>query len=254
MTALESFVVMAGLIFCRVGSCLMLAPGFGSTRVPPHVRVLIAVSLALALAPLFSGWLGPDMPDHSRLELPGLVLSEVALGGLLGLIGRLLMGGVQLLASLIASLIGLAGIPGVPLEDSDVSTPLGSLLSSGTTLVFFAAGVHLEILGAVADSYVAFPVGYVPGQNWFAREILESVAATTMLALRLVVPFIGYSVILNFSLGLASRFSPQLQVYFLSTSGILIGGLALLTALLPDITSIISQAYLSWFREGSIGP
>lgn len=232
----------------------MLAPGFGSIRVPSHVRVLIALSLALVLAPLFSQSLSPAVPHQRASELPGLVFSEMALGGLLGLIGRLLISAVQLLASLVASLIGLAGIPGVALEDSDASTPLGSLLSSGTTLVFFAAGVHFEILRAVADSYVAFPVGYVPGQNWFAREILDSVAATTMLALRLAIPFVGYSVVLNFALGLASRFSPQLQVYFLCTSGIMIGGLALLTALLPDIALTVSQSYLSWFREGSIGP
>ena len=32
------------LIFCRVGTCLMLMPGFSSPRVPMRVRLFLAVS------------------------------------------------------------------------------------------------------------------------------------------------------------------------------------------------------------------
>jgi flagellar biosynthesis protein FliR len=45
-------VLLAFLAFCRIGGCLMLMPGFSSSRVPVHVRLFIAVALTLALAPL----------------------------------------------------------------------------------------------------------------------------------------------------------------------------------------------------------
>ena len=40
------------LLFCRIGGCLMLMPGFSSARVPPQVRLFIALAVTLALAPM----------------------------------------------------------------------------------------------------------------------------------------------------------------------------------------------------------
>ena len=36
-------VLAAFLIFCRIGACLMLMPGFSSARVPLQVRLFVAV-------------------------------------------------------------------------------------------------------------------------------------------------------------------------------------------------------------------
>src|SRR5690606_31883263 len=40
------------LLFCRIGGCLMLMPGFASPRVPAQIRLFIAIAVTLALAPL----------------------------------------------------------------------------------------------------------------------------------------------------------------------------------------------------------
>ena len=36
------------LVFCRVGGCLMIMPGFSSQRVQPQIRLLIAIAITLA--------------------------------------------------------------------------------------------------------------------------------------------------------------------------------------------------------------
>ena len=53
MTVIGPQVLLATfLIFCRIGTCLMLMPGFSSPRVPVRVRLFLAVAVTLALAPL----------------------------------------------------------------------------------------------------------------------------------------------------------------------------------------------------------
>ena len=41
------------LVLCRVGSCMMLLPGFGSQRIPMQFRALLAVAISLTLLPMF---------------------------------------------------------------------------------------------------------------------------------------------------------------------------------------------------------
>ncbi len=43
----EATVFLTFLLFCRIGACIMLMPGFGSPRVPVNVRVFLAVSVTL---------------------------------------------------------------------------------------------------------------------------------------------------------------------------------------------------------------
>ena len=45
-------VLLVFLVFCRIGGCLMLMPGFSSPRVPVQVRLFIAIAVTLALTPL----------------------------------------------------------------------------------------------------------------------------------------------------------------------------------------------------------
>ena len=42
------------VLFCRIGGCLMLMPGFSSNRVPVRVRLFMSFSVTLALSPLLS--------------------------------------------------------------------------------------------------------------------------------------------------------------------------------------------------------
>ena len=45
-------IVSTFAIFCRVGACLMIAPGFSNRQVPIRVRLYVAIAVSLALAPM----------------------------------------------------------------------------------------------------------------------------------------------------------------------------------------------------------
>ena len=37
----------AFVLFCRIGGCLMLAPGFSNTQIPTQVRLFVALAVTL---------------------------------------------------------------------------------------------------------------------------------------------------------------------------------------------------------------
>ena len=43
------------VLFCRIGACLMLAPGVSNSQIPMQIRLFVAVAITLSLAPLLLG-------------------------------------------------------------------------------------------------------------------------------------------------------------------------------------------------------
>ena len=54
------------VLFCRIGACLMLAPGVSNAQIPMQIRLFVAVAITLSLAPLLL-----DLPQlHSLADDP----------------------------------------------------------------------------------------------------------------------------------------------------------------------------------------
>ena len=115
MTAIgPDTVLLAFLAFCRIGGCLMLMPGFSSSRVPVHVRLFIAVAVTLALAPLLLPVLRAALPKIPPDAMIALLVSETVIGILIGVMGRLFFLALQFMATAAAMYIGLGTMPGCP--------------------------------------------------------------------------------------------------------------------------------------------
>ncbi|MCI0600218.1 MAG: flagellar biosynthetic protein FliR, partial [Beijerinckiaceae bacterium] len=70
MTAIGSDAVLgAFVLFCRIGGCLMLMPGFSSSRIPVSVRLFIAFSVTLALTPLLSREVAKSLANDAPAAL-----------------------------------------------------------------------------------------------------------------------------------------------------------------------------------------
>lgn len=239
----------AALVFCRIGACVMLAPGFSSARFPMQIRALMAVAASLALVPVL--W---DVTVETLRERHGngplvLMVSELMVGTLIGLLARCFLIAVQFAATFVANAIGLAGIPGVPIDDTEGSVPLASLISLSATMVLLAAGLHVEVLKALVESYGFLRPGVLPPPEALLRTILDTAGDTFLLATRLAAPFAAYAVIVNMAIGFASRFTPMLQVYFVSTGAIIAGGFMLLAWVLPDWLLLFAIDYRQWLQE-----
>ena len=72
----ELFVFL--LLFLRIGTALMVLPGFGERYVPTFIRLPIALGVTLALAPVLAPSI-PPMPD-SPFALLLLIGGEIGIG------------------------------------------------------------------------------------------------------------------------------------------------------------------------------
>ncbi len=70
-------------------------------------------------------------------------------------------------------------------------------------------------------------------------NLVDVLAETSMLALRLAAPFLSMALIVNFALGMGNRFAQQLSVYHATTGVVILGGFLLLYAIwidwIPDL-------------------
>ena len=252
MDAVENQILAVFLLFCRIGGCLLIAPGLSSPRVPVQVRLFVAFGLTAAVSPL----LLPSMTEIIARMSPDrqmhMILGETLTGAAIGLMARLFFLSLQFAATAISNFIGLAGIPGIPLEEGDTGSPLATLVSSAATMLIFVAGLHIELLRAIIDSYDVLRPGLPLGIRSLTINLVDVLAETSMLALRLAAPFLVYGVIVNFALGMGNRFAQQLSVYHATTGVVILGGFLLLYAIWIDWILVFTSAYQSWLLRGGL--
>lgn len=248
--ALESQLFAVFLLFCRIGGCLLLAPGFSSPRVPVHVRLFGALALTAAISPMLAGEMAnatEGVPQEQRMLL---IIHETVIGAAIGLMARFFILALQFGATAISNFIGLSGIPGIPLEEGDTGSPLATLVSSAAVMLFFALGLHIELIRAVVESYqvlkpeVDLPIGAL------TSNMLKVLSETWLLALRLAAPFLLYGVTVNFALGLGNRFAQQLSMYHATTGVVMLGGFLLLYLVWMDWILAFATAYQGWLIAG----
>ena len=69
MTSLSGSVLATFLIFCRIGTCLMLVPGYSSSNVPVQVRLFLAISVTLMLTPLLEATVRPVVDGATTVAI-----------------------------------------------------------------------------------------------------------------------------------------------------------------------------------------
>ena len=231
---------------------MMYAPGLAGQRMPMQFRLLLAVGLSLALVTLTV-----DRSDHhlfswsSDQKLVAVVL-ELSVGIFIGMLARLFIVSIQFAATTAAASIGLAGIPGVPLDGEESGSPLSALASLTAVTLIVILDLHAEMIVALADSYRALPMGDPFSIDWASSSLLSLLSDTTMLALRLAAPFLVYGIVANVAVGLANKFSPQVTVYHSTTGVVMMGGLVLLWLVAPDWFHAFSEEYRSWLSKGGV--
>jgi flagellar biosynthesis protein FliR len=246
---LEAMVVSSFLVFCRVGACLMVMPGFSSSRVPVQVRLFLVVSVSLAIAPLVADSPQLKLVGRSVSSLVLAIAAECILGLSIGFIGRAFFEALQFSATAIASYIGIGGISGLPVEGNEPSPALASFVMATATLLFFLADQHLDVIRALAGSYHVVPLGQVVDSLVTLERVLKAISNAFVLALQVSGPFIIYTLAVNLLFGLANKMTPQIPVFFISLPFVIAGGLFLLFWTLPEALPVFRSGFVFFFER-----
>jgi len=217
------------LVSCRAGAAVMLLPALGESDPPVMLRAGLALAIAVLLVPVVA----PSLPKEpaSFIGLAGMVASEILAGGLLGWLARLMALALAGAGQLISLMIGQSSVlQPDPLLGAQ-SAVVGRLLNLAAPVIILTSGLYAMPLRALAASYGVFPAGGVMPPGDLLEIAVRTVSASFDLALRLAAPFVLMSMLWQAGLGLLARLVPQIQVYFASLPGQLLGGLLLLALL-----------------------
>lgn len=243
-------ILVVFLLFCRIGGCLMLMPGFSSSRVPVQVRLFIAVAVTLALTPLLLPTINTAVPGLQPPIVVRLIISETLIGGLIGLIGRLFYMALQFMASAAAQLVGFNPVGGMPIEDTEALPPLATFITLTATVLLFVTDQHWEVLRALLASYSVLPVNESMATDLGLARLADALSSTFVLALQISSPFIVYALIINLMVGIANKLVPQVPVYFISMPFVLAGGLLLLYFTIGEALRLFIAGFIAWLATG----
>lgn len=201
------------LLFCRVGSAVMLIPGMGEVFVPPTVRMLLALFLTLVLYLPLKTQL-PEVPD-SVMGLGVLVAAEVMTGLFIGAMTRLLMGVMHMAGMFIALQSSLASALFFDPNQGAQGTVVGTFLTMVAITMLFVTDTHHLILMGLAGSYQKFPVGEFPPVGDFSNFAARLLADGFKMALMISAPVLVVTFFMYLAAGIMSRLMPTMQVFFI---------------------------------------
>jgi flagellar biosynthesis protein FliR len=245
-----STVLAAFILFCRIGGCLMLMPGFSSPRVPVNVRLFICFAITAGLAPLLAPDIVKLLKEDAPFDVLRLIVSELLIGGLIGFMGRIFFAVLETLTTGIAMLTGLANSLGAPISEDEPLPAISSLLTFVATALLFVTDLHWEVLRGIVASYQALPAALEFAPRSGLVQVADSLSRAFFLALRIASPFIIFSIVVNLAVGLANRLTPQIQVFFIMTPFVVAGGLFLLYFTSKELLGLFIAGFAGWLHGG----
>jgi flagellar biosynthetic protein FliR len=238
-----STVVAFLLVMTRLITVFTVAPPFGGSLLPLRVRVAIAASVALLVAPLQSGEVPLDAGG-----LVGAVAYQVVVGAIFGYLIQLLLSAPMIAGMLIDTLAGLSAASLFDPLSSSSATPGARLNQLTATVLLVGLEGHLLIVRGVIRSYEAAPLG---GMKVGSLDVIltEGIGQLLLAAIEIALPLLVALLMTEAVLGLSARAAPRLNVMILgfAVKGVVFMlGFALTLPLLVNAVSTLLDRSLRW--------
>jgi len=223
LTTIFAFLV----VLARVAGAFVFVPLPGFSASPEPVRAVLVLSLTMALYPLW-----PVVPGIPGVGLfTGWILSEAALGITIGLVVCFLSEALAVFGQLVGLQAGYSfasTIDPTTNADSSVFIVLAQAIAS---LLFFALGLHREVVRVFANSLATQPPGSFAINSVTATAVIRLGSTIFSTGLRLALPVLALLIMVDIALALLGRINAQLQLLTLAFPAKMLGALALLAAM-----------------------
>lgn len=244
MQSLEEFMISGVfafmLIFTRLGTAMIIMPGFGDSFTPQNIRLLMVLGMTLVLTPLVQPFIPTPLPSFPVIF--SLLMMEFVIGLFIGTIARVFMIALDVAGMVISSISGLANAQVFNPTLSTQGSITGAFLSMTGVTLLFVTNLHHMLIYGVVDSYKMFPIGEVPDTGGMAQMLTQAFSASFLIGFQISIPFVIVALLLFIGMGVLSRLMPQVQVFILALPVQIM--LSLLTLAL-----VLSSAMLFWLTK-----
>ncbi len=204
--------------FARVAAWLQTAPLVSDTALNRRVRVAVAALVAIVIAPLH--------PLRDLGALFDVLPQELLLGLVAGFTSRLCIYGAETAGQLIGIHLDLNFANTLDPSTHEQELPTRRIAYVLACLAFLATGgleLSIRALAVSTDATQSLPA------------IVDRTGQVLVLGLRGAAPMLVAALVANLGVALASRAAPQMNIFAVMLSAILVVGALVMTASAPSL-------------------
>jgi len=216
----------------RIVAWLAIVPPFSSRAVPAMAKVVLSLGLAFAVTPGLSG----DIPV-SFWALAVNIVTQVLIGAGMGFVTYLLFQAIATAGSLIDMFGGFALAQGFDPLGLTMNTVFGKFHQMLATMLLFATGGHLLVVGGLLKTFDFLPIGTSPDVSRPTDILITAMGMFFTTAVQIALPMIAVLFIADLGLALLTKVAPQLNainVMFPAKIGLTLLLLGLSFPVLPE--------------------
>ena len=220
------------LVLGRISPLFLLAPLFSSKLLPARARGIVAVALAVGIAPLALHAAGDERVPTDALGYGGLMVKEMLVGLAFAFALGALFAAISAAGAIADMLVGFSfGSLVDPLTGNQGGT-LAQVYSMVGLMIFVAINGDGWVIQGLARTYDAVPLLSPPDVKTLVQGAELAFTGIFTSALEICAPIVLAMLLTDVAFGLVARMMPQLNVFAVGfpakvAVGILVIGISL---------------------------
>ena len=244
------------LILVRVSFFVYVAPFFAMSNTPRRVKIGFSVLLSYLL---FAYVDHNEVVYSSLLGYAIIVMKEAVTGLLIGWGAQICMTVAAFAGSIADMEVGLSMVSLMDPMTRETATFSGVFYQYMFTLMLIISGMYQYLLQALIDTFTLIPVGGAVLQiDSLLSSMMRFMSDYIIIGFRICLPIFCVMLILNCTLGVLAKVSPQMNMFAVGMQMKVLVGLSVMfltVRMLPDAANFIfreMQTMIKAFVEGMI--
>ncbi|OGV65242.1 MAG: flagellar biosynthetic protein FliR [Lentisphaerae bacterium RIFOXYA12_FULL_48_11] len=205
------------LLFSRMASLLISLPFFGGSQVPAPMKMGIAFAMSVVLFPQLSPeWISMAGQINTFFEMFIAMLNEILIGAGMGLLCNAFLAACTLAGNIIGMDTGLSMAQAMDPVNGVSGSILSSIIQYIGILMVLILGGHLVLMKILVVSLQTCAVPMQWLNDGFIMALVSTGKDMFLFGLKLALPVVCISLLMNVCFGLISRLAPDFDILFLS--------------------------------------
>lgn len=230
------------LIFVRISTILLFAPFFSSQVFYNQIKVFFAIIVTFIMLPSIPVDVQTLPVNAGFFEIVLLTFKEMVIGFGMGLIGQILLGGIQLGGQFISIQVGLSFANVVDPTTQTQNPIFSQILTLFAILIFLSIGGDRIYLKALNQSFDLIPLGQVAVTGG-AETIIASVGQLFVIGVQMSSPFIVSLLLLDVAFAIFAKMMPQANIFFIALPLKVGAGIIMLWLVVPRLAIAFEQYF-----------
>jgi flagellar biosynthetic protein FliR len=231
-------------VLVRYSVLIAIMPFVGDRLIPMQVKVLLALTVTIALFPtlVVQGQIHPGdaaVWGATTSGIAGTIACEVMCGLLLGFTAKLLFESVSFGANLMGNFMGFGSASTYDPHQESQSQVVAQIQMAIAMLIFLALDGHHMMLRASFDSYRWVGLGKAAFGAVASQRLIDLTGQVIRFGLQLSAPVAISMFAVNVAFGVIAKAMPQLNILVLSFAVTALVGLFVMFISVPEFQGVV---------------